>query len=324
MVKLREYINQSAKQQAYILILIGVIGVIASIYYVQCESPKSTTPAWVFSEALSTVSIALIGFGLFGLLLDAKSWKDYFAERVKEIVIEKSYLDTLDDGTLRDLQTNVLKALFKNPEIDKEGSFLNFFHKNLHKYISEPYREEVSTEVHVSRDEDSLKIKDKVTYVCRASKGKIQNEVRWKPDDEEFEEVEKLIIEAVQHGDIIPSELLNKSGSDLKEILSKPEGVVVDLDDELGKNKAKDGLRIIVTAEYKTSASRFQYWQMAHPTKNFDITITYPDDMSIQYKALFMDEVDKIETVEKGYLKLRYNSWLLPKSGIAWLLRSGA
>jgi len=321
MGKLREYINKSAKQQAYILILLGIIGVIVSIYYVQCESPKSTTPAWIFSEALSTLSIAFVGFGFFGLLLDARNWKDYFSERVKEIVIENSYLDTLEDETLRDLQTNVLKALFKNPEIDKEGSFLNFFHKNLHKYISDPYREDVSTELHVERDGNSLKIKDKVTYICRASKEKIQSNVRWRPDDGEFEKVEKLIIEAIPPDGTTPVVLLNESGGDLSNILETPGGIDVNLEEKLEKYKDKDGLRIIVVAEYTISASRFQYWQMAHPTKNFDITIKYPDDMSIQYKALFMDGVDKIETVEKGYLKLRYNSWLLPKSGIAWLLR---
>ncbi|MEY4590487.1 MAG: hypothetical protein RL497_2563 [Pseudomonadota bacterium] len=316
MNRLRDYINNSNKQQAIIVMLLGAFAVIASAFCVQSFTPEAATVSWALLEGLSTIGIAFVGFGFFGLLIDQKNWRDYFSERIKEIVIEKEYLTSLDASTLKDLQINALKAQFKNPDIDKQGSFLQYFNSNLHKYISEPYREDVSTELFVKIENGKLVIEDKVTYICRASNGEIQKRIRWKPDDGEFEEVTSLTVEICLPNEASPKALYEKSGIDLTEDLASENGVDVDLQQYINH----DGLRVTVISAYKTSFSRFQYWQMAHPTKNFDITIQYPDSMKIQHKALFVDDIDKIVTTNTGYLKLRYNSWLVPQSGIAWLL----
>ena len=48
--------------------------------------------------------------------------------------MQQSYLNRLDQKALAQLQTSVLKAQFKDEQIDHEGSFLNYFHNNLHRY----------------------------------------------------------------------------------------------------------------------------------------------------------------------------------------------
>jgi hypothetical protein len=179
-----------------IALLVGVVGIFGSAYLSEALNPASGSLMSAFASGLTTLSVALMGLGIFGILLDSKNWREYFGERLKEIVIDNSYLKTLDSGTLKQLQTSVLKAQFNNQQIDKDGSFLEYFHLHLHKFISEPYREDVSTEVLMKKLEGSedFLVTDKVRYVCRASGGKIQDSIGWKPDPDEFKEVRSLKI----------------------------------------------------------------------------------------------------------------------------------
>jgi hypothetical protein len=138
-----------------IALLIGIVGIFASAYLSECLHPKSGSLLSAFASGLTTLSVALMGLGIFGILLDSKNWREYFGERLKEIVIDNTYLKTLDVDTLKQLQINVLKAQFNNQQIDKDGGFLEYFHRHLHKFISEPYRESVSTEVLIKKLDES-------------------------------------------------------------------------------------------------------------------------------------------------------------------------
>lgn len=310
------------KLSTIVIIGTGCLGIFASAYFVEAVTPASGTFSSAFASALTTISVALIGFGIFSFALDTKNWKEYFAERIKEVVIENDYLNTLDQEALKETQTRLLKAQFKNQAIDKEGSFLNYFHHHLHRFISEPYREDVSTEVlmqaHPSQA-DLFKVTDKVRYVCRSSGGKIQTHIGWKPDEGEFEEVLSLKI-SVQY----PSHHKNAgekvviyptSNSILKADLT--EGIRIPLDNY----QDIDSLVVTTESEYVVKSGKFQYWQMAHPSKNFEVTITYPSDCQIQFKTLVLEDVVSQITEHPGYLKFGYGSWALPQSGIAWLIR---
>jgi hypothetical protein len=90
----------------------------------------------------------------------------------------------------------------------------------------------------------------------------------------------------------------------------------------LSEFESFDGLIVITEAEYIVERGKFQYWQMAHPTKNFDITITYPKELSIQFKTLVLEDVVSQITEDSGYLKFSYGTWALPQSGLAWLIQS--
>lgn len=315
----KETRNQNIKLQAAIAILIGLLGISLSAYLGESLNPSTSSLLNAFLSGYSTLSIALVGFAIFSMLLDSHNWREYFSDRLKEIVLEKEYLKTLDTFTLRQLQTNVLKALFKNPDIDKEGSFLRFFENNLHKFISEPYREDVSTEIILKEETESgYLFLDKVSYVCRSSGGEIQNHIGYKPDKGEFEEVQllKISVQYPQHhekaGEIVV--LFDKKDLELQESLA--EGIKAPLSDYQGI----DGLVVTIESIYIVAKGKFQYWQMAHPTKNFDITIKYPEKLGIQFKTLVIKDVVGKVTDEEGYLKFKYDYWLLPQSGLAWLI----
>jgi len=299
-----------------IVLLVGVVGIFAAAYVAETTDPSNGSLSASLINGLTTLSIALMGLGIFGVLLDSKNWREYFGERLKEIVIDNSYLKTLDTSTLKQLQTSVLKAQFNNQQIDKDGSFLEYFNRHLHKFISEPYREDVSTEVLMKKipDGSDYLVTDKVRYVCRASRGKIQDSIGWKPDPDEFKEVRSLKIMVqfpANHekaGEPIDFEVeQSQLESGIEKSLSEYEGV--------------DGLVVITEAVYVVKRGDFQYWQMAHPTKNFDITITYPPELKIQFKTLVLEDVVSQITESEGYLKFSYGTWALPQSGLAWLVQ---
>lgn len=308
---------EKIKATTIIVILIGFIGIFASAFFTESIKPEPGSLYSAFSGGLTTLSIALIAFGIFGILLDSHSWREYFGERLKEVVIDNAYINNLDPENLKQLQTNVLKAQFKNTNIDKDGGFLQYFHLHLHKFISEPYREDVSTEVimrEISKGGDFL-VTDKVRYVCRSSGGKIQSSIGWRPDPDEFKEIRSLKVNIqfpANHekaGQIIE---LKKC-----ECVEK-EGISV----SLKEYENIDGLVVITESIYVVERSKFQYWQMAHPTKNFDITIIYPSDLKIQFKTLVLEDVISHITEDEGYLKFGYGTWALPQSGLTWLIKN--
>lgn len=313
---LSKYITQFSLH----VFLIGFAGVVAAAYYAEAIAPKSGTFSSAFASGLTTISVALIGYAIFSFALDTKHWRDYFAERLKEVVIERDYLETLGYEALKDLQTRTLKAQFRNQAIDKEGSFLNYFESNLHKFISEPFREDVSAEVLMTLSEDGtmLEVLDRVRYVCRSSGGQLQDKVVWKPDDGEIDVVKSLSI-SIQFPPGHQSagqkkELFKAESTDLTKLLT--EGVEVSLADF----KNVDSLVVFTDAKYMVKLGTVQYWTMAHPTKNFDITITYPVACEIQFKTLVLEDVVSQISKVPGYLKFGYGVWTLPASGIAWVV----
>jgi hypothetical protein len=309
--------KEKIKLTTIIVLLIGVIGIFAAAYAAEAVDPKGGTFGASLINGLTTLSVALMGLGFFGVLLDSKNWREYFGERLKEIVIDNSYLKTLDQTTLKQLQTSVLKAQFKNYQIDKDGSFLEYFHLHLHKFISEPYREDVSTEVLMATAEDGndFLVTDKVRYVCRASGGKIQGTVKWKPDPTEFKEVKSLFIKVQYPANHEKGGIITKINVDQKKL---NDGI----DESLKEYEDVDGLVVITEAVYIVEIGKFQYWQMAHPTKNCDITITYPKEYNIQFKTLVLEDVVSQITEHDGYLKFSYGTWALPQSGLAWLIKN--
>src|SRR5262249_13526494 len=137
------------------LLILGLLAIFASLYFEALHLDPShpiAEPTLIGTgiKLLDVAGIGLIATGILNILIETRDWRDYFSRLLREIVIEQSYLDTLDKDKLTALQTNVLKALFRDQLIDREGSFLNYFHSNLHKYIAEPYREDVSSEISIT------------------------------------------------------------------------------------------------------------------------------------------------------------------------------
>jgi hypothetical protein len=302
-----------------ISIIIGLLISFIGLYLGEIIDPESPKVVFTLLSLMNTVGIALVGFGLFNIILNIKDWTEYFESRIKNIFLDASFLKTEDKNSLLSLQTKVFKALSDDDKIDRAGGFLEYFNDNLHKYISEPFREDVSSEIFLeSEDNGVYMFCDKVTYTCRKSKGKIQPNINWFPDKEEILEAMSLIIKVkypYNHADKGKEiDLTAMNPIDVSKLKGK-------ITISLSEYETIDGLIVIIESKYKIKSCRFQYWQMAHPTKNFSMTLNCPREYEIQYKPLVINpEICQI-TEKEGYLNIKYDSWMLPKSGLAWQFR---
>lgn len=143
-------------------------------------------------DLLLQLGLAFIGLGIIAIIMQFKDWKEYFQERLKEIVLQRSYLDTLNTKELTDLQIDTLKAKYKGSDIDREGSFLHFFQRKIQNYISCPYRENVNSSINIKEipgDNLHFRVFDTTSYICRSIGDQIQEYVKWNYEPDEFAEI---------------------------------------------------------------------------------------------------------------------------------------
>lgn len=135
------------------------------------------------STFLNTVGTTILTMGFFQIILDLKSWRNYFEDRVVSVFKKQDFLDDLNEKELMEIQINALRAYFKDDSIAREGSFFEYYKRNLQRLIEEPYREDVhfSLVVHDDNSDSSqMSISLLASYVCRkGSDGYIQPNIFW-------------------------------------------------------------------------------------------------------------------------------------------------
>ncbi len=286
-----------------IIALIGALLLLWGSYYDSQPLIKN------IKNASQTFGCSIIIAGIIGVVLEWRKTKEYFGERLKEIIIDDSYLSGLDSKKLNNLFLSIQEHIFKTDDIKKEDGFLEYFNTNLHKYIVKPYRENVSSEIIFKiKDNHSLEATDKVSYICRSMNNKLQEDIQILPNEEEFLSWDSVKIK------IGNSSSAEFNADDLKALLSEQKPLKVKIDTE----KYKDKVKVEISQKYTIRTCKLQSWQMSNPTKNLRISISYPK--SLQIDVLPLLELDKfaVETDEPGYFGLIYNEWMLPKSGITW------
>lgn len=265
-------------------------------------------------KLLDVTGIAFLVLGVIHIMIETEDWSNYFRDRMREIVMEQSYLNTLDKDKLTVLQTSVLKAQFEDQSIDREGSFLSYLRSNLHHYIVEPYREDVTAEVIYTDAGDCWEVFERVTYVCRkATKGILRN-YTWQVDPGEYVSIENLKVE-IQFPYTHEQRGKKETLYDDKPDFGPP------LLCSLAPYENVDGLIVISSEKFRTHKSGFQYWTMADPTKNFDVTLTFPSNHEVQVKPMVLNPDLVLTTTADGYYKAKYDFWMLPESGMTWRLR---
>jgi hypothetical protein len=296
--------------------------ILLELYFTPTQSPAAALPptnllgTLVFHSViklLELTGIACFVLGIIHILVETESWSEYFRERLREIVIQQAYLNTLDKERLAVLQTSVLKAQFKDTQVDREGSFLSYLNTNLHPYIANPYREDVAAELIYTDAGDCWSVFDRVTYVCRKSASGIQQNVEGGVDPEEYVSIENFRVE-IQFPSTHSQRGTKETIYDDTPKLGTP------FDVSLDKYKDVDGLIIIITEKYKIRKNQFQYWTMAGPTKNFTITFAYPGGYKVQCKPMVLSPDQVICTEVTGYYSAKYDFWMLPESGLAWII----
>lgn len=274
-----------------------------------------TSIVWALFKLLDVAGIAFFVLGLIHLTIETEGWSDYFRERVREIVMEQSYLNTLDKNRLETLHSSILKAKFGDEQIDREGSFFNYLRLSIHDYIAKPYREDASAAVIYEDAGADWDVSDRVSYVCRRAANGIQSNVVWRKDPDEHLRIESIGVQ-IKYPFTHENRGKVETLQDVKSELDLP------LNISLAPYQEIDGLIVIITSRYKVGKDKIQYWSMIGLTKSFDITMKFPSDYEIQAKQLVLSPDLVVTTVNDGFYQAKYDFWLLPESGMAWIINA--
>ena len=267
----------------------------------------------VLFNLFQVIGASFFSIAIVTILLEFKNWKDYFERILLNILKMESHLSTLDKERLSELLRSLLKAYFKNSCIDEKGTFFWHFKDNLVRYVSEPYRTNISASIQiedVNDDENTLTINDVICYDLYKNGTPNFPIIKWIPDDGEFLKVDDLKIQIKDLNGILLKEYL--PSEDKLDLNKKHEVSLAELKESI------DSVSIRIESKYKIDIGNYQYWQMPYPTKNFIFSASFPENLSIRVKPMVIDS-NSIEIISgKNSYLLKYNNWILPTAGVVW------
>lgn len=302
---------------------LGVAGLLIAALSLQLgvpAVPSQPAPLRLLLDLLILVGMTLFALGVLGVILGRKSWKSYFEESLREVVLQPHYLKSLSPEGLRDHLIEIFKAEHGDEDIGREDRFLRYCLDHVHKYLSSPYRENLYVDIAVEAASPStLKIRERIDYTCRQAAGGLPDSIEWQAASREVLSVEELKIGLRWprgHPEARPKMSL---GMEQIERETLPGGGLR-FKQDLGGLGAVDGLLVCVEAAYLVSPSTFNTWRLTEPARQVDVTISYPMDLDLQYfPCMLTCEPDTCEP-GRGSLSVRFDSWVLPGSGFAWKL----
>ena len=305
-------------------IALGAVITLSAMLF-QLEGPLSWSKfTTLLLPFLKDLGLALISLGLLGIVVNLKDWRDYFQERLRDIVVQREYLKKLGKADLIALQTDTLKAYYEDSDLDRQGRFLNYFHQRLSQLIASPYRLDLNAVLAVQHDRDGmLLVDDEISWRCRLVGKAIQDKIDWKPDEGEFESLDSLSISLTPRqeataGSIGARASVSKaprtiSFEELKTAYCAGAGYSVSLSDFADC----DGLHVQVRARYRIRKDRFIGWRMAHPTRGVHLTIHHPPDLQVSYEVYAIEDEGQHVSRGIGHFQFRVDGWMIPSAGIA-------
>ena len=135
----------------------------------------------IVSQFSLMTGFAFLGLGVLSAFKDSKKWHTYFEERLRTLVIERSYVQKLSLDELLKIQKMVYARIFtrKEEDINEQGGFFDYFNTSWARYMAEPSREKaVNVEEVQFVDDNIMLVKSTMQYVCRKGSTGIQENVR--------------------------------------------------------------------------------------------------------------------------------------------------
>jgi hypothetical protein len=287
-------------------------------------------------KLLDEIGIALFLLGAVVIMLEFPDWKNYFQQQIVNIIVEQAYLKKMSSEDLIRLQTNALIAFFKTPDIDRNESFLHFFQSRIHKYIGDPYREDVRELIsltYVTGRTDQVQVEETMSYRCRKVGDRIQDEVKWV--EQGLTQMRQMELGTHDLEILVPPEAFTEEfkrahpnvtkartvfkSADTPPTLSSPtagKGFLYSLKDYEGL----DGLHIKTHVKYTMPTNMPFTWTMANPTKGITGTIAYPADLELVTNMFGVTEEDVNRVDKTGVCQIDYDSWLLTDTGFSFQL----
>jgi hypothetical protein len=306
--------NKLKYKDAFIFILLG-----SAVILVSLVSEGQFEIGHIVISFLSHVGIGLLVIGILGILIDFSHWTEYFEKRLSNIVIEKKYLEKLDQDSLIKLQTEVLKAYYKNDNIGGADGFLDFYHRNIQSLVSIPFRNNANLSLRIDywdQDPDKFMVYETMSWVCKSNGGKIQDTISWVPGENEFEQVLSFQV-SLQHKALMtrdnPGGLILFDYSTLKKKFPIGKlGFCVPIE----KYKELDELYVVVKNNYVIPKERFMGWRMSFPTRRMSLVVQFPKELEIITELFFCDKNVMHDERGPGQYYLTIEDWIMTDEGI--------
>lgn len=282
---------------------------------------------------MSSLGATLITLGLIAILVDLPDWRNYFGKRLKEIVLDRKYLENLGNEELLSVQKEVMKSRYQGNDIDKEDSFLQYMLNSIEHLINSPYREHVSANVQLSINSDgSLMYDEELSYTLRTiGKGMI-TEIPWiwEKNGKKDERSLKLSFKCPKFRTdrslctCKKDNLCNNGFREANNLKPLPIG-----NNEYGFNVKIDNyltpcdrLAVFMEMSNKTSPDKLFSWNLAYPSKDIHFTVVYPKEYKLDHfiGGLSISDYFVSKNLQENVFNFVREGWMLPTSGIAFSL----
>jgi len=277
---------------------------------------------WI-SSILENIGLALIIFSIFNIIIDTEAWKAYFADRLSDIVQTEAYLKRLDRDTLNVLKTKIYKIIHGAEYISGEQSFFSYIDDKLSFLIGSNHRRDVvsSISISVKEDERTLFVEDTMQYTIVKVGDKMACMLPWLFKKDEVVKLYSVTMYAILNtGEEIILYCENTEQKLTKNELSY--GGDGDLSKIEGFNNLSE-IKIKVEFVYEMNIDQYFIWQMTFPTHTYVVSIHYPENYNIQFDHFGLEDSASGTQDQTGLFTFRYDSWMLPRSGVVWGLIRG-
>lgn len=325
------------KSKAYAAIVVGVIMLILSFWMSYlCETSNWNANVKALCNSaitvLNSVFSIVIGIGISTLVLDFFSYIKYTRNRIKEIMLDKRYIETLSEKEKRKMIESAEKSLyFKNGESDQNSLYSNI-KELIIPLIEENYLKQYKLHVDCYVDKENGTIKKKVhkimDIICVREKSEFKlpfSTYLMKIDginDEELYKVTECIFDS---NDITKDIKIQKADVEGEEDLEDVR-FTVDYLFLLGKGHHRIEMRseTIVPISDNTYAHTITIPCQRY-SSNFSVHSSDYDVLGFAFAfddEKHKDDLDRIIYRDKydDCYKIRFENWTLPGDGVVFVI----
>ena len=214
---------------------------------------------------------------------------------------------------------NVLRIRYKNDDIGKDDSFLDFQQQLIEPLLTQPYRENVDQTMTITENgDDTFSVIDQVMYQIRTNNNQISEVAKFDYSNEivKKENIKIYLRKYYEEEKEIDINDENKVKLECNSIGDSIKSIDLNLKEYITCDK----LQIRCVSQYKIKKDTINVWQMSFLTKNLKMSISAPNGYNVNFESFSLNDKFELVSRENGKLTYNYNYWVLPHSGFAWKL----
>jgi|GEM_PF-4872239 len=323
------------KQRAKVMLLIGIILVLAMVILretVATDSLAFTIVVNFFCNLGGTLTVA----GIVAIGLEFISYVDYAKNKLKELLIDDQYVNTLEEKKLKELQVKIEERLLFGDFKPPQNSFFKIVHQDIEPLLEGIFIEHYDIVVDCRCEDSTIKKDVHITMYLSSMKRKNGTSLKlYKGDKKDI--CSLVSIEGFSPEDIYElksfmingEELVDDVKVDYKAINELPYNTDIVLDMTAISEKTSIKSDVITTHEIRFSTivpetDNIQTSRVQYPTRNYTYTMNY-DETQVRIRGEgfgFMDSERNTAIINhyRNSTRLRFNDWILPGDGALFVI----